>query len=836
MEARPPLSGLTAAEAARRLASEGSNALPEGKSTSLLRRLGRQLKSPLIYILLFGVVFDLGTWAWEGLHGWPIEGLVILAVLIFNAVLGVVQENRSEQALARLKGLAAPQSWVLRDGEWAHRPSAELVPGDLVRLEAGERVPADGVVEDAQGLLLDEAVLTGESVAVDRGVGAEVLSGTLAVRGKASVRVARTGPRSSMGRLAAMVGGMEMEPTPLEKRLDAFGGRIARWMLGVAAAMVAAGLAVEGVSQLDEILLFAVALAVAAVPEGLPAVVTMTLALGVQRMAKRKAVVRRLQAVEALGSVTVIATDKTGTLTENRMVVRALDATDGPDALRALVLANDAEEGSAAGDPLELGLLAHAREQGLDPAQVRSAHARVSVKPFDAAWRFMRVTVEHEGRRQSWLKGATEVLLERSTLSAEERARWTAKVEARAGEGYRVLGLATADGETEEALRFLGLVSLWDPPRREVPAAIAEAQAAGVRVLMMTGDHPATAQAVASSLGLRDAEKGAVTGAELDALGPAGLPRLVQERSVFARVSPAHKLAIVEALKASGQVVAVTGDGVNDAPALKRSDVGVAMGQRGSDVTREVADLVLLDDNFATIVAAIEEGRGIYANIQAFIRFLFSTNAAELALILGGTLFAWGMGLRDSTGALLLPLTAVQLLWVNFITDGPPAMAMGVDRHANMMARPPRPPASPLLDRPSVRFIAVSGVMKAALAGLALVLLPRFGLSLEATRTAVFLYTTLAQLAFVYPARHVEGRSLTNWSLHAAVFLAMVLQLATVLVPAFRTLLGLVPLDAQVFAVVAGGTVVTWLLAELIGRWSRAGAQPAPVMSRVPRP
>jgi Ca2+-transporting ATPase len=779
----------------------------------LARFLG-QFESPLIYILLFALVFDMGTWAYEGATGWPIESLVIGLVLLLNSGLGVVQEYRSEQALARLGTLTAPQTWVMRDGVLVHLPSAEIVPGDVIRIEAGERVSADGVILEDFGFMVDESVLTGESVPVDKTRGDQALSGTLAVRGKGLIEVTRTGPASSMGRLAAMVGGVQESKTPLERRLDAFGHRVARWVLGLAATMIVAGLLAEGLGQLDEILLFAVALAVSAVPEGMPAVVTLTLALGVQKMAGRKAVVRRLQAVEALGSVTVIATDKTGTLTENRMSVHLIEAVDEPEALLAMVLANDADEQS--GDPLERGLLDHARSRGLDPAALRATHRRVSMRPFDSVWKFMRVTVERDGRELSYLKGAVEVILERAALTSEERNFWLKRTEAKATEGYRVLGLASAEGGEERALRFLGLVALWDPPRPEVADAVRIAQDAGVRIVMITGDHPATAQAVARTIGIVGAERPVSTGTDLERLSSEQLREIVQRVSVFARVSPEHKLAIVDALKAAGEIVAVTGDGVNDAPALKRSDVGVAMGQRGSDVAREVADLVLLDDNFASIVAAIEEGRSIYTNIRKFIRFLFSTNVAEVLLVVAGTIGAYILGLREADGSLLLPLTAVQILWVNFITDGPPALALGVDRNSGMMQEKPRAPTSKLLDPQSLSFILVSGILKATVAGVLLITLPIAAVSLEATRTSVFLYTTLAQLAFAYPARRIGAPPLPNLALNLAIVLGAALQVATVLVPQLREALGLVALDPLPLAATAVAVGVTWAGAEMV--------------------
>jgi len=811
--------GLTSAEAGRRLAEHGRNALPEVAPPAMWRRVLAQLRSPLIYILLFALVVDLASWLHEGGSGVPLEGVVIALVLALNAGLGAYQEHRSEQALARLRSLAAPQARVVRDGALTVVPSAELVPGDLVRVESGDRIPADGTLAEAHGFLVDESLVTGESLPVDKAGGREVFSGTLAARGVALIEVTATGAASTMGRLATMLGTIELTRTPLERRLDDFGRRVARWIAALAVAVAAAGLAVEGIAHIGAVLLFAAALAVAAVPEGMPAVVTLTLALGVQRMARRNAVVRRLSSVEALGSVTVIATDKTGTLTENQLSVAAVDADDADQAVRAMVLASEAD---GAGDPMEAGLLAHARAAGVDVDALRARHPRRSVRPFDSAWSFMRVTVDGDGGAPvSYVKGAPEVVIGRAAIDDASRRAWSERAARLAAGGHRVLALARGDGEAEERLQLLGLVALWDPPRAEVSEAIRAAQDAGVRVVMITGDHPETAMAVARAVGLGGVDAGAVTGPELDAMTPAERLAVVASHGVFARMTPEHKLAIVDALVESGEIVAVTGDGVNDAPALKRADVGVAMGRRGSDVTREVADLVLLDDNFASIVAAIDEGRGIYANIQKFIRFMFSTNLAELLLVLGGTVGAALLGLRDAGGAVLLPLTAVQLLWINFITDGPPALALGVDRNRGLLGAPPHPPSSGLLDRASIVFVLATGLFKGAVAGGLLLVLPMLGVGLGETAATVFLYTAAAQLAFTYPARRNGTRPLANRWLDVAVVGGVALQLAAVLLEPIRAALGLAAPGG--FALTIGILAVagTWAGAELIGGWTR---------------
>ncbi|HEY5374476.1 MAG TPA: cation-translocating P-type ATPase [Polyangiaceae bacterium] len=816
--------GLTGAEALRLLRELGPNALPETKPTPLWLRFVRQFQNPLIYVLLFALAFDIGSWMLEGSVGGPVEALAIAAVLLLNAGLGTYQEKRSEQAIAQLRALAAPLTWVHRDGKLVHVRSPELVPGDIMRIEAGERIPADGTLIETLGMMVDESLLTGESVPVDKARDQETFSGTLVVRGKGNIRVTRTGAKSSMGKLAHMLSEIKVEKTPLEKRLAELGAQIARAVGALAFALAVAGIVVEGFGRFKEVILFAVALAVAAVPEGMPAVVTLTLALGVQRMARRNAVVRRLAAVETLGSVTVIATDKTGTLTENRMVVRALETEDPGAAGAAMVLANDADTAGDAGDPLELALLAHARANGVDVAELRRGQRRVGSRPFDSAWKFMRVTVERDGKQRSFLKGAPEVILQRSTFSGEERTAWEARAEAAANSGHRVIALASSEGQEEEGLHFIGLALLWDPPRPEVPDAIARAHSAGIRVLMITGDHPGTARAVAGEVGI--AGESVLTGADIEHMSPEELQTAARTTNVFARVSPEHKLRLVEALRADGEIVAMTGDGVNDAPALKRSDVGIAMGQRGSDVAREVADIVLLDDNFASIVGAIEEGRSIYENIQSFIRFTFSTNVSLVLLIVTGAIGSYVMKLREPSGMLLLPLTAVQLLWVNFLGDGPPALALALDRNPGVMARPPRPAKSALLDPASTRFIAVAGLFKGLLGISLLVVLPLLGYSLIAIQTVIFLYESIAKLVSAYPSRTLFQRPSRNAILHAAIAFGIGLQLLTIVVPALREILRLAPLDARGFAVLAAAIAATWSVAEIATRLLRPRTTP----------
>jgi Ca2+-transporting ATPase len=808
--------GLSTAEATERLARFGWNALPEQAPEPLWRRFLRQFNSPLIFILLFALAFDVGLWVYEGTQGWPVEASAIGLILLFNAALGLYQEQRSEAALARLKALAGAHALVLRDGQFVRLPTHEIVPGDCVRLEAGDRVPADGTLRDPHGAMFDESILTGESVPVDKGAGDEAFSGALLVRGKTFLNVTRTGALSAMGRLAAMLGDIELSNTPLQRRVDALGHQIARWVLVLAMLLCVLGIAAEGLSRAPQMIIFAVALAVAAVPEGLPAVLTVALALGVERMALHRAIVRRLSAVEALGSVTVIATDKTGTLTENRMDVRSLDSPNLDRALVAITLANDADPATGAGDPLDAGLLRYATAHGIDVAHLRHERSKIGERPFDSAWKFTRVTVSEDGRPVSYLKGAPEVLLGRCLLSVEDRESWTEKAAAYAQEGFRVLAIATGPGEAEDQLSLLGLVLFWDPPRPEVPHAVRVALDAGIRIVMITGDHPATALAVAHQIDIPGVR--VLTGEDLADYRGDALQDALSDVNVFARVRPEQKLALVESLQKRNEIVAMTGDGVNDAPALKRADVGVAMGQRGSDVSREVADLVLLDDNFATIVSAVEEGRSIYENIQKFLRFLFSTNLSEVLLVSCGAVVAFLIGLRDQTGGLVLPLTAAQILWINLLTDGMPAVALAFDRTPGVMQQAPRTADSPLLDRSSVRFVVGVGSMKALLALALLGALPLFGYSLETTRAVVFHFMAIGQLFLTYPSRHTWMRPVTNVYLHVAVLGGIAIQFAAASLPFASNLLGNAAIPVELWAVVFGTAFVSWGLAETTSR------------------
>jgi len=814
------LRGLSSGDAEQRLQELGPNALGPPKRAPWWKRLFNQFKSALIYLLLFALIVDLITWVRGGATRLPIEALAVAAILLLNAGLGLLQEYRSERALEELARLSAPKAWVLRDGVLSHLDVSVLVIGDVVRLEAGDRVPADGLAQNATFMRVDESLLTGESVPLDKAAGDELFSGTLLLQGSSELLVTRTGPASAMGRLAGALSGIETGKTPLERSMDDFGSRIARYVGGLSLVMVVGGLLIDGVGRFDQVLMFAVAFAVAIVPEGMPAVVTLVLSFGVQRMAGRNAVVRRLSAVEALGAVTVIASDKTGTLTLNRMAVGELNAPDEDEALRALALANDADHASSAGDPLERGLCEFVQARGSDLAAIRSAHPRVSSRPFDPRWKFMRATVAMpSGELKSYLKGALEVILERTTLTETDRARWLQSGHEAAERGFKVIGLGCAEGDREDNLQFLGFVTLWDPPRPAALGAVRDARAAGIAVMMLTGDHPATALAIAASVGI--ASPRALTGAEVERMTDDELASSLREVRVFSRLLPEHKLRIIAALQAAGEVVAMTGDGLNDALALKQADVAVAMGERGSEVAREVSDLVLLDDDFATIVAAVEEGRIIYENLLSFVRFTFSSNVALALLVLGGAVGSLILGLRGAHGSLLLPLTALQILWINFLGDGPTALALAMDRCRGTMLNPPRARDRSLLDAKTLRFVSVDGFMKGAVGLGLLVLMPRLGSSLAATGTSLFLFESIAKLLSAYPARKLGARPAQNPWLHGSVLIGVALGLMCVWFAPMRDVLGLVPLSVHELLLVFALLMVTWGSGELAASIAR---------------
>ncbi len=749
--------GLTGAEAARRLAEHGPNELQAAHRVSPWALLFEQFKNVLIVILLIAV----GLSAFLG-HG--VEAIAIAVIVLFAVLLGFVQEYRAERAIEALRQMAAPTATVLRDGEEVDVPARDLVPGDVILLRAGDRVPADARLIEAVNLQIEEAALTGESVPVEKHTAPLVngpdrlavadrknmaYAGTAATYGRGRAVVVATAMNTEFGKIAQMLQTIETGKTPLQENLDKVGHMLARAAFVIVAIIVALGL-FRG-QPFIEMLIFGIALAVAVVPEALPAVVTISLAIGVQRMVKRNALMRRLSAVETLGSTSVICSDKTGTLTKDEMTVRKIfvagqmlevsgagyephgqfsqnGATVEPSALlthllRAAALASDAHivrsdgRWHLKGDPTEGALVVAAAKAGLRKSDLDAQFPRVNEIPFTSETK--RMTTLHatpEGVR-AYSKGAPEIILEscarlmtangEAPLDAGAKAKILEAAQQMASEALRVLAVASKAGavieNAEHDMTFLGLVGMIDPPRPEARAAIQTCEQAGIKPVMITGDHPLTAQAVARELGLFKSGR-VVTGAELEAMSEADFEREVEHIEVYARVSPAHKLRVVTALQKNGHIAAMTGDGVNDAPALKKADIGIAMGITGTDVTKEAAAMMLTDDNFASIVAAVEEGRGIFGNIKKYLMYLLSSNIGEIGLMAGASLLG-----------LPLPLSAVQILYVNLATDGLPALALSVDPpEADLMRRPPRNPRGGIFTRPVVTLMTVGGLWSAA--------------------------------------------------------------------------------------------------------------------------
>ena len=785
--------GLSSTEAAALLLEHGRNEAPHPRPRSALERVTAQLRDPMILLLCaaFAVVTALGDLT---------DAVVIAVVVTLNTTLGVVQELRAEQAIAALEHMSAPTAAVIRDGVLRQVDAAELVPTDVVRLEAGDVVAADAELVEVAALEVDESAMTGESMPTPRLLGEEVLAGTVVTRGRGMARVVRTGADSGLGRIAQLIATTELRPTPLQLRLAALSRLLVAVTLALAAVVLVLGLA-RG-EPVTEMLVLAVSLAVAAIPESLPAVVSVALALGAYRMARRSAVVRWLPAVETLGSVNVLATDKTGTLTEGSMVVERLwtpnrthhvgDATSSSDRvkdplldplLRILVLCNDADLGATddghghpVGDPMEVALLVAAARGGMVPAHERTSWRRVDEIPFDSERRVMLTlhegTKDSGGRRLISCKGAPEALLPlvRPTLAAAQADRAATEL---ARHGFRVI--AAAQGASthtvlrpEDQLELVGLIAITDPVRPQAESVVRACHDAGIRTVLITGDHPATAKSIALRLGISEhAEEGTdvadgVMVARGDHVGT------VESISVYARTKPEQKVAIVRAWQDRGAVVAMTGDGVNDAPALRRADIGVAMGQRGTEVARQAADLVLADDDLGSLVAAVGEGRRIYANIRTFLHYALSGGLAEITVIVLAPLL--GMP---------LPLLPAQILWINMLTHGVPGVAFGGEPlDERVMAQPSRPPRESVLGGGLWRHIALTGALIAAVSTVAALLAQNAGAPLQSW---VFVTLGLAQLGVGWALR--APRRGAGWrarGLEAAIIVAVVLQLLAV--------------------------------------------------------
>lgn len=905
-------SGLSRRRAEERLERCGRNELRASEPVPAWRKFLAQFADPLVLLLLAAALVSAGLWSYERDSALPHEALAILAIVLLNAVMGHVQQARAERALAALRRMSAARAGVVRDGVPQIIPAAELVPGDLVLLEEGDTVPADARLIEAVALQTAEAALTGESLPVSKGVApvageaglgdrrSMVFSGTAVTRGRGRAVVTATGPRTEVGRIAGMLAQAPDEATPLQKELARVGKLLGAVVVSIAVLMTGTTLLVEGVrgvSAVFDALLLGVALAVAAVPEGLPAVVAAVLSLGVRRMAGRNAVVRRLAAVETLGSADVIASDKTGTLTKNEMTVRAVVTASGrvilagtgyapqgevrhhgggavegalrselEHALRAAALANNAalqeRDGQwvVQGDPTEGALLVAARKAGLDAGSLAARLPRVAEVPFSSE-RKMMSTVHRDAERPERLlvptKGAPDVLLARCShelvgdaarpLTERRRAEVLAANEELAGAALRTLGVACRslpadapgrgpfDERVERDLVFLGLIGMIDPPREGAREAVARAKGAGIRPVVITGDHPGTAAVIAAELGIAPGGR-VVTGAELAAMPDGALDRTVRDASVYARVDPAHKLRIVRALQRGGATVAMTGDGVNDAPALKAADIGVAMGLAGTDVSREAADMVLADDDFATIVAAVEEGRAIFANIRKFLRYLLSSNIGEVMTMFSGVLLADAIGLASAGGGgVVLPLQATQLLWINLVTDGAPALALGVDpADPGLMRRPPRPRGEGVITRRMwAGIVCVGAAMAAATlfvldASLPGGLIPGTG-TVRHAQTMAFTTLVLCQLFNAFNARSDERSAFTdpisNGWLWAAAGSSLLLQVAVVHVPFLQEAFSTTALSAGDWLMcAAAASSVLWLseLGKAVARLRRA--------------
>jgi len=873
LELESSSAGLSHEQARQRLLQYGPNRLDEAKPASVWQRLLRHLNNLLLYVLIAAALVT-------GLMGHLVDTFVILAVVVVNVVIGFVQEGKAEKALQAIRHLLAPHAVVLRDGRQQDLDAAELVPGDVVLLASGDSLPADVRLLQARNLRIDEAALTGESVPVDKQVEAVAAdasigdrlcmgyAGTLVTQGQARAVVVATGAATEIGRIGTMLESVEQGTTPLLRKMSDVGRALTAVILAAGVLLFLFGTLVRGMGA-GEMFMAAVGLSVAAIPEGLPAIMTITLAIGVQRMASRNAVIRRLPAVETLGSVTVICSDKTGTLTRNEMTVQevicagqALEvegagyAPQGallfegvpvePAALaertlaasalaEAAALCNDAslheKDGlwALAGDPTEGALLTLAMKAGLSPANLHVDRPRLDVIPFESEHRFMATLHACEGGSEVLVKGAPERILAMCARQLEadgqerllDQSHWHEQVEAQARAGRRVLALAgrrlpagkeaIEHADVASELTLLGLVGIIDPPRDEAIRAVAQCRAAGIRVVMITGDHGVTASAIARQLGMGDDIK-AITGPELELMDEAAMRQAVAEARVFARASPEHKLRLVRALQANGEVVAMTGDGVNDAPALKQADVGVAMGMKGTEAAKQAGAIVLADDNFASIAHAVEEGRTVYDNLRKTVTFLLPINGGEsLSLLLAVLL------------GIALPITPVQVLWVNMVSSVALAMVLAFEpTEADVMQRPPRRPDEPMLSRFVIwRIFFVSALFLAGIFGMYQWMLTQ-GATIEAARTVAVNTLVCMEVFYLFSVRYLKAPSFTVQGVKGtprvlvAVFGVFALQLMFTYAPFMQSLFAseALPLATGVLVVLAGVAVLVILEIE----------------------
>ena len=840
-----PAQGLSAAEAARRLEQHGANVLREKKKKTNLQRFLDQFEDVMILILIAAAIVSFVIACVEGNPGEFFEPALILLIVILNAVMGMLQESKAEKALDALKSMSAPHARVLRDGTEQIIDAASLVPGDIIRLEAGDFVPADARLLHSAGLKSEESALTGESVpsekdaqepvSADAALGDRVnmvFSGCSVTYGTATAVVTATGMQTEMGKIAGLLSGEEETQTPLQKKLASLGKILGFVALGACAIIFVVGL-LNGIDVL-EIFMTSVSLAVSAIPEGLPAIVTIVLSIGVQRMVKKNAIIRRLPAVETLGSASVICSDKTGTLTQNRMTLQkayldgAAEIIDSGDAaartlVRTAALCCDGAvtfeaDGTVThiGDPTETAIVFAAHQFGDTKKTLGAAFPRLAELPFDSDRKRMSVVVEHDGRRLAIVKGAFDGIAPLCTAGDTERARQVNDEMSR--KALRVLAVAVREIDAlpevlapetlEQDLTFLGLVGMIDPPREEARDAVAVCREAGIRPVMITGDHVVTASAIAKNLGILQDGDRAITGAELDAMSETELDAAVEQISVYARVSPENKIRIVKAWQKKNKVVAMTGDGVNDAPALKAADIGCAMGITGTDVAKGAADMTLTDDNFATIVDAVREGRGIYANIRKVVGFLLGTNIGEVITVFAAMLL-WHRS----------PLLSMQLLWINLVTDSLPAIALGMEEvEPGVMRQKPKPKDEGIFAHGLGVRVVLQGLMFGILS------LAAFWIGWQSTgdlaggQTLAFMTLALSQVVQAFNMR--SDRSLfktgffTNRRLNLACLLSVVL-VALVLFTPVSIAFGLITLSPQLYLIGLGLSLVPFVVMEL---------------------
>lgn len=766
--------GLTSHEAGIRLEKYGLNQLPERRTTTALEVLIRQVKNPLSFLLLAAALLS-------AVIGDKIDSFLIGAILVLNTFLGFWQEYKASKELEALRKLEVEYSRVLRDGRESQIPASQIVPGDIVILEAGERVPADGSLIEAHTLGVNESILTGESLPVAKLLKKDenlLYFATIVTSGRGKFEVIETGRKTKFGQIAQTLSEVEDENTPFEKALSSL-SRI----LGVSALGVSALIFILRILQgydLSSMILSSIALMVAVVPEGLPAFVTIILAVGMRKMYKKKALIRKMIAVESLGTATVICTDKTGTLTKNEMKVKEVKTDSKEDLLKCAVYCNSASlvlsEGNfnVLGDSTEGALLLWAKDEGIDIDLMKSMGSLAEEIPFSLESRKMTVFWQDgkaggvRNTKTEYIKGAPEVLIPHAGLTEKEAERWEKEYQSMAEKGLRVLAFSKNS-------RFLGLVGIADEVRPQIREAIRLTKNAGIKVVMVTGDNELTAKAVGEEIGLLSSGDEILTGKQLSDLSDEDLLNVIGRVRIFARITPQQKFRIVKAYQKSGEVVAVTGDGVNDALALKQAEVGVSMGKTGTDVSKEASDIILLDDNFATLVSAVEQGRLIYSNILKVIKFLLTGNLSEILLIGGGAVLG-----------LPAPLLPIQILWINFVTDGPPALALGFDNASpHLMQSPPRRSLS-LLGRDSLKFIIAGGIAVAAVClTVFYYTLTNFGL--ETSRAVTFTVMVILQMILPFIMRRHHG-ILSNWRLFLSVSAVIIIQLLIVTYEPLRSL------------------------------------------------